>query len=197
MHFLIFQFSKLCISERVKYMYLIPFLHCFEIEMYDWSNQPFGIVFIDHQKNKMWVCNKIKTWIQLFGFSRNDFDLLFLYNVMDGYSIPLLYFCQSLLDLRNPWDSNPFVLTKLYHFLIKIVYIYILTIFSGFFYLYSFAALLRSFLNCLRSPLYFDGYLWVYSLLELWFDLFAPLEIFRVPHSTVTRQLLKFSEFVV
>ena len=61
LHFLIFQFSKLCIGERVKYMYLIPFLHCFEIEMYDWSNQPFGIVFIDHQKNKMWICNKIKT----------------------------------------------------------------------------------------------------------------------------------------
>ena len=61
LHFVLFQFSKLCISERVKYMYLIPFLHCFEIEMYDWSNQPFGIVFIDHQKNKMWICNKIKT----------------------------------------------------------------------------------------------------------------------------------------
>ena len=133
LHSVLFQFSKLCISERVKYMYLIPFLHCFEIEMYDWSNQPFGIVFIDHQKNKMWICNKIKIWIQLLGFSRNDFDLLFLYNVMDGYSIPLLYFCQSLLDFRNPWDSSPFVLTKLYHFLIQIVYIYILTIFSGFF----------------------------------------------------------------
>ena len=174
MHSVLFQFSKLCIRKRVKYMYLIPFLHCFEIEMYDWSNQPFGIVFIDHQKNKMWICNKIKIWIQLLGFSRNDFDLLFLYNVMDGYSISLLYFCQSLLDLRNSWDSNPFVLTKLYHFLIKIVYIYILTSFSGFLYLYSFAALLRSFLNCSRSPLYFDGYLWVYSLLELRFDLFAP-----------------------
>ena len=178
-------------------MYLIPFLHCFEIEMYDWSNQPFGIVFIDHQKNKMWICDEIKTWIQLFGFSRNDFDLLFLYNVMDGYSISLLYFCQSLLDLRNSWDSNPFVLTKLYHFLIKIVRIYILTIFSGFLYLYSFAALLRSFLNCSRSLLCFDGYLWVYNLLELRFDLFAPLEIFRVSHSTATRQLLRFSEYVV
>ena len=140
---------------------------------------------------------KIKTGTQLFGFSKNDFDLLFLYNMMDGYSIPLLYFCQSLLDFRNPWDSNPFVLTKLYHFLIKIVYIYILTIFSGFFYLYSFAALLRSFLNCSRSLLCFDGYLWVYNLLELRFDLFAPLEIFRVSHSTATRQLLRFPEYVV